>query len=176
MQQELLNRLKAGDELAYKTIFDNYYPLLVAFAQKYLSDIDASKEIAQNVFVKFYEKRNSIEITSSIKSYLYKMAYNDCLNYIKNRDTILKHYSEYSKEQAKHEEYQDLIEETEQEYRIYKALEKLPPKCKTIVLQSRLEGKKNKDIADELNISIRTVETQISKALKLLKSSLNNFF
>jgi RNA polymerase sigma-70 factor (family 1) len=176
MQQDLLNRLKAGDELAYKTIFDDYYQILVAFAHKYLSDIDTAKEIAQNVFVKFYEKRKSIEITSSIKSYLYKMVYNDCLNYIKNRDIILKHYSEYSKEQTKLEDYQSLIEETEEEYRIFKALDKLPPKCKTIILQSRFEGKKNKDIATELNISVRTVETQISKALKLLKTGLNIFF
>jgi RNA polymerase sigma-70 factor (ECF subfamily) len=176
MQKELLYKLNNGDELAYKTIVDEYYPVLVAFANKYLSDLDVSKDIAQNVFVKFYEKRHSIQITSSLKSYLFKMVYHECLNYLKSKRTVLGHYSEYAKEMEAREDFQDTIEQTEEEYRIFKALENLPPKCRLIIEQSRLNGKKNQEIAEEMNISVRTVETQISKALKILKSSLSFLF
>jgi RNA polymerase sigma-70 factor (family 1) len=176
MQQELLHRLKNGDELAYKTIFNENYHVLVAFSNKYLKDIDIAKDIVQNVFIKFYEKRYTIEITSSLKSYLFKMVYNDCLNYIKHISITSNHYTEYSKELGTSTDFMDLVEETENEYRIFKAIEKLPPGCKQVLLRSRIDGKKNKEIADELNISIRTVETQISKALKLLKTGLSIIF
>jgi RNA polymerase sigma-70 factor (family 1) len=176
MQLDLLHKLKSGDEVAYKTIFDENYPVLVAFANKYLNDLDIAKDTAQNAFVKFFEKRQSIEISSNLKAYLYKMVYNDCLNLIKSKKIKIGHFNKYSKELELTANFQDLVDETENEFRIYTAIEKLPPRCKQIILQSRIEGKKNKEIADELNISIRTVETQISKALKLIKTGLSILF
>ena len=175
MEKELLHKLKLGDENTYQTVFNNYFPLLVAFANKYIQDLDLAKEIVQVVFVKLFEKRNSLEITTSIKSYLYKMVYNDCLNAINSQKITSRHYSQYARQIDIMADYLDVIEQTEKELRIFKAIEKLPPQCKLILQQSRFEGKKNKVIADELNISIRTVETQISKALKLLKAGINLF-
>ncbi|MGE5456963.1 MAG: RNA polymerase sigma-70 factor [Methanococcaceae archaeon] len=176
MEQELLHQLKIGNEKAYHAVFSNYFSVLVAFANKYVSDLDMSREIVQVVFVKLFEKRKSLEITISLKSYLYKMVYNDCLNTINSKKISSKHYSQYALQMDQLTDYQDVMEQTEKEMRIYKALDKLPPQCKLIIQQSRLEGKKNKEIAEELNISIRTVETQISKALKLLKTGINFFF
>ena len=175
-QQELHTRLKKGDEAAFKMIFDDYYPVLVAFANKYLRDVDWAKEISQNAFIKLYEKRKSIEITASIKSYLFKMVYNDCINSIKYNNRTQKHFIEFAKNIESITEYTGCTDESENEYRIHKAIENLPPQCQYILKQSRFEGRKNKDIANELNISIRTVETHISKALRLIKSGLNIFF
>lgn len=176
MEKELLHLLKIGDEKAYHAVFHKYFPVLVAFANKYTSDLDMSREIVQVVFVKLFEKRESLEITISLKSYLYKMVYNDCMNAINSKKVISEHYSRYAQQMNLLTDFQDLMEQTEKELRIYKALDKLPPQCKLIIQQSRLEGKKNKEIAEELNISIRTVETQISKALKLLRSGINFLF
>lgn len=172
MEQELLHQLKKGNEKAYHAAFHTYFPVLVAFANKYTSDLDMSREIVQVVFVKLFEKRQSLEITISLKSYLYKMVYNDCLNAIKSKKIISGHHTQYAQQMDLLTDFQDVMEQTENELRIYKALDKLPPQCKLIIQQSRLEGKKNKEIAEELNISIRTVETQISKALKLLKEGI----
>lgn len=176
MEQELLHQLKMGNEEAYHTAFNTYFPGLVAFANKYVFDLDMSKEIVQIAFIKLFEKRNYLNITTSLKSYLYKMVYNDCLNAINSKKIISRHYSQYAQQADQQADFQDVMEQTEKELRIYKALNKLPPQCKLIIQQSRLEGKKNREIADELNISIRTVETQISKALKILRAGINFFF
>ena len=175
MELELLHQLKMGNEGAYHIVFNTYFPELVAFANKYVSDLDTAKEIVQVVFVKLYEKHSYLNITTSLKSYLYKMVYNDCLNAINSKKISSRHYSQYALQMDPQADFQDLMEQTEIELRIYKALDKLPPQCKLIIQQSRLEGKKNKEIADKLNISIRTVETQISKALKILRSAINFF-
>lgn len=176
MEQELLLQLKMGNEDAYHTVFHYNFLALVAFANKYVAELDLAKEIVQAAFVKLFEKRQSLEITTSIKSYLYKMVYNDCLNAINSKKISSRHYSLYAQQIDMHADFQDVMEQTENELRIYKTLNKLPPQCKLIIQQSRLEGKKNKEIAEELNISIRTVETQISKALKLLKAGINFLF
>jgi RNA polymerase sigma-70 factor (family 1) len=172
MNLNLLDKLKEGNESAYRIIFNEYNALLVSFAYKYLKDLDNAREISQKVFVKFFEKRNSIEISSNLKAYLYKMAFNECLNYIKSKKISSDHYSNYAKEFENSADYQHFIEQTEEEYKIYKAIEQLPPRCRQIFKLSRFEEKKNTIIAQELNISIRTVETQISKALRLLKAEL----
>jgi len=176
MENNLIQRLENGDENAYYEIFHDYFPVLVAFAFKYLNDIDLSKEIAQNVFVKIYEKRQILRISSNLKSYLFRMVYNDCMNLIKREKTIRLHHQEYIQKQEIYENIDDVSEQTEREYRIYQAINKLPPQCKLIIQRSRFEGKKNQSIAEELGISVRTVETQISKALRLLKSIVKIFF
>jgi RNA polymerase sigma-70 factor (ECF subfamily) len=176
MEDDLLKKLKNGDEDAFHQIFNGYFSMLVAFALKYLGDLDMSKEVVQNAFVKLFEKRNSLEISSNIKSYLFKMVYNDCLNLLKREKNILRLHNEYALGLDLYQDYIELSEQTELEYKIYTALNKLPPQCQRIIRQSRFEGKKNQVIANELNISIRTVETQISKALKLLKSRISLFF
>ena len=176
MENNLLQRLRNGDENAYHEIFQNYFQVLVAFAYKYLNDLDLSKEITQNVFVKLFEKRQTIHITFNLKSYLFRMVYNDCMNLIKREKTIRFHHEEYIQGQDVYENMDDISEQTEKEYQIYQAINKLPPQCKLIIERSRLEGKKNQIIAEELGISVRTVETQISKALRLIKSSVKMFF
>lgn len=172
--QNILFRLKEGDEATYKEIFHEYYPLMVSFANKILKDLDSSKEIAQNVFVKLYEKRHKIEITSSLKSYLFKITYNDCLNYIKHKQISDSHNEKFTT-QYDTTDFQEFAEQSEQEKKIFNAIENLPTQCKAIFKQSRLDGKKNSEIASELQISIRTVETQISKALKIIRQAVAFF-
>lgn len=169
MDNDLLNRLKEGNEQAYKIIFDEYFPILTAFACKYLHDLDTSKEIAHNVFIKFYEKRSTIIITKSLKSYLFQMVYNDCISFFRSRSHHELHRKQLAESLGDNADYQDFVEQTEEEYKLHQLIEKLPPQCKKIFKLSRFEDKKNDEIAQDLNLSIRTVETQISKAIKFLK-------
>jgi RNA polymerase sigma-70 factor, ECF subfamily len=171
MDNKLLLKLKEGNEKSYQLIFDDFYSLLTAFAYKYLRDLDQAKEVVQNVFVKFYEKRKSIEITTSFKSYLYKMVYNDCLALKRKQSVIDLAYSNYASEHLDDADYTQLIEQTEEEYKLHQLIERLPDKCKEIFKLSRFEERKNPEIAQMLNLSIRTVETQISKALKFLRAN-----
>jgi RNA polymerase sigma-70 factor, ECF subfamily len=171
MDEDLLCRLKDGNERAYKIIFDEYFAILTAFAYKYLHDLDTSKEITQNVFVKFYEKRNSIVITKSLKSYLFQMVYHDCISFLRNKKQIVFHSEPLEEFNGDYSDYEPNVEQAEEEYKLHQLIEKLPPQCKRIFKLSRFEYIKNEKIAEELNLSIRTVETQRSKAIKFLKSN-----
>lgn len=170
---EIFRNFKNGDQSAFAQIFENYYQLLVVFAKKYLNDLDLSKGIVQDFFVRFYEKREEIEIKTSLKSYLYLSVRNTCLNYIEKKNIQNRHHQniQYTSTELS-EEVAEKIETTEIEHEIFKHIEDLPDQCKRIFKMSRVDSKKNQEIADELKISKRTVETQISKALKILREKL----
>jgi RNA polymerase sigma-70 factor (ECF subfamily) len=158
-------------------MFEKYYSNLVVFAKKYLTDLDLSKGLVQDFFVKFYEKKDDIEIKTSLKSYLYQSVRNTCLNYIEKKKIQKRHHIniEYSASELS-DEVLEKMDETELEAEIFRIVEGLPEQCKRIFLRSRIDLKKNQEIADELNISKRTVETQISKALKTLRQKLASHF
>ena len=167
-------KLKSGDESFYKSLFDDYYLPLTYYSFKITNNIEASKEIVQDLFVKLFEKRHSIQIEVSLKSYLYRSVYNSSLNYLQSM-SIREHHSKILKtEISEYELYSDEeINQTELEYKIYTEIEKLPLQCKKIFKMNRFEGFSNSEIAGQLNLSKRTVETQISKALKILRKKLS---
>ncbi|WP_430936759.1 RNA polymerase sigma-70 factor [Saccharicrinis sp. 156] len=168
--KDLLQRLSSGDSKAFQEIFMRYYQQLVVFASKLVYDLDQSRDIVQEVIVNFYEKRDNIQIHTSLKAHLYQSVRNRCLNYLKREQTIRTHHSNIFEERKEHhQEFKDLMEETELENRIYHVINSLPKQCQKIFEMSRFDGKSNADIAEELNISKRTVETQISNALKKIR-------
>jgi RNA polymerase sigma-70 factor (family 1) len=167
-----MNRsLKEGDEGSYRELFLSYYKPLTAFALKFVSDRESAKDIVQSVFVKLYERRDTLSIEENIKSYLYQAVSNASINQLKKDSVRLGHQGGFVNEQTDIF-FQDALEQTEEELRIHNAINALPPQCRKIFIMSRLEEKKNQDIAEELAISIRTVETQISNALRALRKSL----
>lgn len=169
----LINRLKAGEEAAYELLFKEYYQVLVVFANKYLHELEESKELVQNLFVSLYEKREKLVITSSLKSYLFRSVHNRSLNYI-NSLKIRDKYAKHMKESLAGGEnlLEQELNKTELEHALYMAIGELPPKCKMIFKLNRFEGLSNTEIAVQLKLSKRTVETQISKALKILRTKL----
>jgi RNA polymerase sigma-70 factor (family 1) len=140
-----------------------------------VSSIDIAREIVQDFFVRLYEKRNSINIDVSVKSYLYRSIYNCCINYLNHRNLQDKHLKNIDLERNVEENLENEIYTVELQYKIYEVIEELPAKCKRIFKMNRLEGMKNDEIATQLNLSKRTVETQISKALKILRKKLAGF-
>ncbi|MDO1451453.1 RNA polymerase sigma-70 factor [Rhodocytophaga aerolata] len=170
-EKALISRIKAGEEQAFEYIFYAYYPTLCHYAQKLLGDIDQARELAQDIFVKLYEKRQQLIITTSIKSYLFKAVHNSCLNYLKQLHLHNRHHAYLAYPMAESTDM-DAMLEAELEERLARAISKLPGQCQKIFTMNRFEGKTNKEIAHELDISIRTVETQISKALHILRTEL----
>lgn len=156
----------------FDELFRTYYPTAVLFAQKLVKEPNAAKDIAQQVFTKIYEKRKEIKIETSFKAYLFRAIRNTAFTYLKKEQTHLRH-SEAAfslKDTATIDndplEYEELVN------KLQELIGKLPPRCQQIFKMNRLEGKKNKEIAIELGLSIRTVEAQISYALKFLRKNL----
>ncbi|MBN2481598.1 MAG: RNA polymerase sigma-70 factor [Bacteroidales bacterium] len=170
-----ITSLRSGDISAYESLFRQYYAALVLFAAKYVSDIDLAREIVQDFFVRLYEKRVSISIDVSIKSYLYRSVYNSCINYLNQRNIHEKHASNIRLESVMEEDVENEIMTIDLQQKIFEIIEELPLKCRQIFKMNRFEGLKNEEIARMLNLSKRTVETQISKALKILRTRLSGY-
>ncbi len=168
----IIKKLRSGDEKFYKSVFYEYYPLLTYFAKKYVNDLDIAREIVQDFFVKLYEKRFSINIDSSFKSYLYKSVYNSCINYL-NQVTLREQHHRQIKSQGYEPTgfTEDEINMTELENKIYREIDKLPAQCRRIFKMNRFDGLSNSEIAAKLKLSKRTIETQISKALRILRKN-----
>jgi len=175
-EHDIINRIKSYDKKAFEELFFDYYPKMTVFAKKYVVDIDTAKEIVQDYFVRLYETRGNLNIQTSLKSYLYSSVRNSCVNYL-NQHKLHASHAENIRIQNKDSvsDFLDTLEQTELEYRIWQEVSGLPDQCKRIFYLSRKEGVKNKDIANQLGISIRTVETQISKTLKILRTNLNQY-
>ena len=170
--KDIIKRLRSGRESAYEQLFAEYYKSLSLFALRYVSDLETAKEIVQELFVALYENRKSLLISTSLRAYLYRSVRNRCLNYLKHIQVDRKHIEIMQLNQESSEDLEASMEKTELECRIYQVVSELPPRCQDIFTKSRVNGMKNKEIAELLEISIRTVETQISNALKVLREKL----
>jgi RNA polymerase sigma-70 factor (family 1) len=157
------------------SLFKKYYAPLVAYACKFVADSDIAREIVQDFFARLLEKKDSISIDSSIKSYLYRSVYNCCINYIKQRAIQDKHIKNIEFERSIEDNLENEINTIELQHKIFLIIEKMPAQCKKIFMMNRMQGYKNEEIAAELKLSKRTVETQISKAIKILRNNLKNY-
>ncbi len=166
--EKLLQKIKAGDETAFELVFKNYYPHLVLLAQKYLGDKDLSESIVQSVFVKMWEKRREIEIRS-LKGFLVVAVRNKCTNELKHQQ-VVREYEKVS--DAKEEAVWMTFNENVYLQRINHVIEELPEQRRRIFKMSRMDGLKYREIAEKLNISPKTVEVQMGKALKYLREQL----
>jgi RNA polymerase sigma-70 factor (family 1) len=170
-----LEDLQTGDIRLFESLFREYYKPLVVYAMKYVRDADAAKEIVQEFFVRLYEKRNSLVINTSLKSYLYRSVYNSCINYISHMEMRSRHLKNLAM-QSENEFSDNQISLIELQNRIHDSIEDMPNQCKRIFKMNRFEGLRNEQIAEKLGISKRTVETQISKGLKILRKKLADYF
>ncbi|MBT3382203.1 MAG: RNA polymerase sigma-70 factor [Prolixibacteraceae bacterium] len=173
---KIIKGIKAGRESSYNQLFNEYYISLSLFAAKYVNDLDTAKEVVQDFFVHLFEIRDSLIITTSLESYLFQSVRNRCLNHIKHIQLNEKHLDNIKISCETNNNIEDKFREAELEYQIFRVVKKLPLQCNKIFRMSRIDGNTNQEIAETLNISKRTVETQISKALKILRNSLKDYF
>lgn len=172
----LLKQMRDGDERAFKKLFDKYYTPLTIYADKMLTDEDTASDVVQSLFMSIYENRAQLEI-KNVRSFLFQSVHNRCLNEIKHRK-VKSNYEGETLEMADESTMavDETVEVAELETRLVEAIKELPTQCRRIFEMSRFEGKTNAEIADELELSKRTVETQISKALKILRDVLGNLY
>ena len=173
--RELFLKLRDNDERAFQTLFRKYYPAMCHFARQFLNDFEMAEETVQDMFVKIWEKRAALNIETSVKHYLFRSVRNHCLNQIQH-EKIKKQYANMVLETAQQEiNPEHFYIEVDLIQRIEQSIESLPPKRKEIFRLSREQGLKYKEIADELNISVKTVEAQMGLALKHLREELKEF-
>ncbi len=170
----LMESLINGEEKAYKFLMNKFHRKLNAYALTLVNDHSMAQDIVQNVFLKTWKNRNKLKPEFSIQSFLYKSVYNEFINsYQQNKAMMLL--------QQKYVETMYQVVETTDESSIERMLaiinreiQNLPPKCQQVFILSKKEGLTNIEIAEHLEVSIKTVEAQISKAFKILKEKLKD--
>lgn len=161
-------------ETAFEAVFRQHYSVLCNYACTYLRDRDEAEEIVQSAFLAFWEKRQSLDVHTSVKAYLFSMVRNASLNYL-TRKKMQEKYAQEKLRTTSSADTNEPVESDELAQRIAAALQKLPEQCRVIFTMSRFEELKYAEIAAELNLSIKTVENQIGKALRIMREQLRDY-
>jgi RNA polymerase sigma-70 factor (ECF subfamily) len=171
---ELISSLKRGDSKGYQFLVTSYHIKLCVYANSLANDADLAEDIVQNVFMSIWKNRNKLKEQFAVKSYLYKSVYNEFIDQYRKNKAVLTL-------EKKHIDALTYIVEDEDDTSIEKLInivkneiDKLPPKCKQTFLLSKEEGLTNVEIAEYLNVSIKSVEAHITKAFRLLRKSIGN--
>ncbi len=176
----ILRRLNEGDDEAFNMLFRKYYGPLCRFACRYLGRPDLSEDIVSDTFYNIWNKRITLNITTSLKSYLFQAVCKNSLNYLRKakREELLEDYlfknsfHQNSKESIEHAEPSELLFLTELGKKIKFCVENLPLQQKTVFILKRYEDKKNKEIAEIMKISVKTVEMHLTRAMLTLRKEL----
>lgn len=163
----ILKLIQSGDEHAFKYLFDTHFVSLCRFMNIYLDNTQEAEELALDIFLYIWEHSQSIELKLSLKAYLFRAARNKCLNCLRDRKTTLS-LDEVSELRQTDIESSSL-EIDELSHLIEEAICSLPDRCQEVFRKSREENLTNQKIADDMQISVKTVEGQITKALKRIK-------
>ena len=176
---ELLNR---KNESAFEAVFKFYYPRLIFFANEYISLEDA-KGVVQEAFISLFESPAVYSLEAQLRSYLYTMVKNGCLMILRHENVKKRYAVKFKAENIQNQIYQSALEQLNTSETTFKEMEtiiqhtisSLSPRCREVFILSRYEVKKNREIADSLNISIKSVEAQITNALKIFRVALKDF-
>jgi RNA polymerase sigma-70 factor, ECF subfamily len=180
LEESILIQIRNGDEKAFETLFRSYFNQLLQYAREILKDHCAAEEIAEEIFLHLWENREKITIESSIRAYLFRSAYNKCINHLRHQKVqdryklfFLHHVTSeaYSSEYSFDYPLSGLINK-EIENLVEKSIQKLPQQCREIFRLSRIEEMRNQKIAEQLGLSVSTVKTQISRALIKIRKDL----
>ncbi len=182
LNELLFSRFKEGNESAFEYIFKSSYNKIVGFCNQFVHQQDESRNIAQEAFINLWLNRDKIEKVNGINAFLYTYAKTGCLSYLR-RKTVEKKYTEgllgKVEEQISIEALEGFhfqsMELLELQDLINRSIEKLPEKCRIVFTKKRFEGKMNKEISEELDISVKSVEANMTRALKILKQHLSEY-
>lgn len=179
----IIIRLKEGNKTAFTEVYNKYSRRLHYFANEYLQNSDESMDIVQNVFIQLYESVPGLDADSNLEAFLITSTKNACISQLR-KNKVRQQYFQTTVQNMELElnlkaleafEYSDVtFNEVRDSVKV--AIEELPPKCKEVFLLSRQKQLKYQEIAQELDVSTRTVERRMTEALSLLKSKLKEFF
>lgn len=171
-EKTLIEGLRKGNEASYKHLYTLYYSELRAYLSTISGSVEVSKELSQQVFIKIWNKRESLSINSSLKKYIFKIGYNLFID-LQRKDKKDLQLLERLKQDAIHEIVDFTNDELDMKINlVLSEINKLPEKCKNVFLLAKKDGLKYSEIAEELNISIKTVERHMTKALRRLRKGL----
>ncbi|MEI7421417.1 MAG: RNA polymerase sigma-70 factor [Prolixibacteraceae bacterium] len=179
----LFEKIRKSDEAAFRVIYDRYVPRLYYFVYEYVPFHDIVENIVQDTFMDLWAKKSKLTDNTNLGAYLYTVAKNNCLYKLRDQRYKKKLFESMEVDQSELKANLDalsvldtsLITSSEIDQIIEITLMQLPPQCRTVFRLSRFEEKKNKEIAEELGISLKGVERHISKALKLFRTSLKDY-
>ncbi|WP_111672765.1 RNA polymerase sigma-70 factor [Algoriphagus litoralis] len=174
--QQVFLAIQSGQTPAFEMLFKTHYQSLCRYANSILKDPDGAEEVVQATFIGLWEKRKTISIDSSLKSYLYRAVRNSCLNELKHEQVKQRYMAQQAVQDEVHSQPADHLSiHAELEEKIKAAIQTLPDQCRLIFTMSRFEELKYQEIADQLNLSVKTVENQMGKALKLMRAQLKEY-
>ena len=169
----IFNEIKRGNKAVYKSLFDEYYDKLVSFAKSYLFDQQESEDLVQDLFVYLWENASKVNISLSIKAYFYQSIRNKCINRLKALKVKDKNHLLYvdgmleADDDLQHFDPNILND-------IMRSIDELPDQMGTIFSMKTLDGLTREKIAEELNVSVNTVKTQLQRARQRLREQLLN--
>ncbi|WP_085535872.1 RNA polymerase sigma-70 factor [Massilibacteroides vaginae] len=163
------------DEEAFRLLFVNFFPPLTLFARRYLTDLETCEDIVQDTFLKIWKNRKTLDITTSTRNFLITTVRNSCVDYLRKKETEARYHEFNSDNKEQLYDPNDLLTLSELERMLASALEKLPENIRQAFIKSRFENKTYKEIAEESNISVKTVESYMTRALKTLREELKDY-
>ncbi len=170
---EIFRAIGKGNSVVFKQVFMSHYESLCRYAYTILKNAEEAEDVVQSMFVKIWEKREGLEVKHTIRSYLFKAVYHQCLNNLEHRTVKMKHQVQIAHETHAETQLPETFQH-ELEENIIAAINSLPDQCRIIFMMSRFDELRYAEIASHLNISVNTVENQISKALKILRAKLKD--
>lgn len=170
LNERLIEQLHQGNRLIFRQIFDEYYSGLRSFAYKYIEDDTITEDFVQEAFLSLWENKKEFNNKASIKSYLFTLVRNNCLNHLRHQKVRYKN-SEELKNLSLEQTFKDLYLEEEVHTMVYDAIKDLSTKARRVVIMS-MNGVSNPEIAEELNVSVNTVKTTKLRAYKILRNRL----
>ena len=174
-EQIILKGLQQGSEQAYKDLFTAYFSDLVLYANHFIKNQAAAEDIVQDFFITLWLEKKFFNIESSLEGYLYRSLHNTCLNHLYNEQRKQEKLLHMPIEKDSSPTLTTELEDKEREYnQLYRALHKLPEQCKQVFTLCCLQNMKYQEAADYLGISINTVRTQMGRAYKILRNSLDS--
>ena len=176
IEVQWVEKIARGDTAAFKNLFTSYCQALINFAQRYVNDTQIAENIVQDVFVTIWQKRSQLNPTLNIKVYLYTMVKNQSLKYLRHVDVTQRSATHLEQIQPAVKTPEDESQEKELGEAINAAIEKLPEKERIIFSMNRFDNLTYKEIATIQNLSVKTVETYMGRALKSLRNRLADFY
>jgi RNA polymerase sigma-70 factor, ECF subfamily len=170
---EIIRRIRLGDVEQFESLFRSSYVSLVRYANTILKDYDTAEEIVQDLFFRIWQDKEKIKIENSLNGYLFRSVHNKCLHYLEHKRIVVRHTEEMSFQKTiSHESPSDILHYKELQAKIARILERLPERCGKIFCMSRFEGLKYTEIAEKLSVSVKTVESNMGRALKEFRKEL----
>jgi RNA polymerase sigma-70 factor (ECF subfamily) len=173
--ENLTTRLQSNDKTVLKELFDAHYRSVCAAIHRLTGERGVTEDLAQQVFIRLWEKRQQIAITTSPGAYLHRMAVNEALAWLRSRKNQQAEEITATTPFAHDASVEESLLNDELQHQIFHAIETLPPRCRAVFQLSRFEEMSYQEIAGSLDISVKTVEHQMGKALRVLRERLGGY-